>query len=186
MILEIQHETRLNYPEPVTESITEVRMEPVSDADQSCRSFHLAVSPPPSVFRYQDGFGNRVHHFNVLAPHVEVRILAASVVETHPRPRDLAASQAAYPLDAGRGRTWNVLDFLQPARPGPAARRAWTRCWRSSAAAAGHARWATWSLAVSRYIHDALRVRPRRDPGQLAHRRRAANRARASARTSRT
>ena len=49
-------------------SMTELHMEPASDADQSCHSFHLAVSPPAELFRYQDGFGNRVHHFNLLAP----------------------------------------------------------------------------------------------------------------------
>src|SRR5215213_4373291 len=99
MILEIQHETRLAYTEPATESIAEVRMEPVSDADQSCRSFHLAVTPATTVFRYVGGFGNRVHHFNVLPPHAELRIMAAAVVETHPRPRDLFACSATYPLD---------------------------------------------------------------------------------------
>src|SRR2546425_11162187 len=99
MIFEVQHETRLEYSETVTEAVTEVRMEPVSEADQSCRSFHLAVSPPTPVFRYQDGFGNRVHHFNVLAGHQQVRILAASLVETHPGPRELASSRATYPLD---------------------------------------------------------------------------------------
>src|SRR6516225_7873341 len=71
MILEVQHETRLEYSEPVTESVTELRMEPVSDADQSCRSFHLAVSPSAEFFRYQDGFGNSVHHFNLLTPLLE-------------------------------------------------------------------------------------------------------------------
>src|SRR5260370_20341110 len=99
MIVEIQHETRLEYSEPVTESVTEVRIEPVSDSDQSCRSFHLVVSPLTQLFRYQDGFGNRVHHFNVLARHPQVRILAASLVETHPLQRDLFASRATYPLD---------------------------------------------------------------------------------------
>ena len=38
MILEVQHETRFEYSEPVTESLTEVRMEPVSDERQSCHS----------------------------------------------------------------------------------------------------------------------------------------------------
>ena len=57
MILEVQHETRLTYTEAVTESIAEVRMEPVSDADQSCRSFHLAVHPATGPQRYIDGFG---------------------------------------------------------------------------------------------------------------------------------
>src|SRR2546427_13241027 len=92
MILEVQHETRLEYSEPVTESITEVRMEPVSDADQSCRSFHLALSPATELHRFQDGFGNRVHHFDFLAAHDQVRILAAGIVETHPRFRDLQSS----------------------------------------------------------------------------------------------
>src|ERR1043166_9451943 len=99
MILEVQHETRLEYSEPVTEAVTEVRMEPVSDTDQSCHSFHLAVSPPTELFRYQDGFANSVHHFNVLAVHRQVRILAAGVVETHPVARDLSASRTVYPLN---------------------------------------------------------------------------------------
>lgn len=75
MILEIQHETTLEYSKPVVESVAEVRMEPVSDGDQSCRSFHLAVSPANPVFRYHDGFGNHVHHFNLLSPHRQVQIL---------------------------------------------------------------------------------------------------------------
>ncbi len=111
MILEIQHETRLIYSEPVTESIAEMRMEPASDADQSCRSFHLAVNPSTGVFRYVDGFGNRVHHFNVAPPHLEMRMLAASIVETHPRPRDLSASSAKYPLDPAT-LPLEMLDFL--------------------------------------------------------------------------
>ena len=55
MILEVQHETRLEYAEPVTEAVAEVRMEPASDAEQSCRSFHLDVSPPCPVSRRDQG-----------------------------------------------------------------------------------------------------------------------------------
>jgi transglutaminase-like putative cysteine protease len=119
MILEVQHETRLQYSEPVTESMAEVRMEPASDADQSCHSFHLAVSPPTEVFRYQDGFGNRVHHFSRLSAHEQVRILAAGVVETHPRLADPPASRTTYPLDLERAEL-DVLPFLRfrgPVRP---------------------------------------------------------------------
>jgi transglutaminase-like putative cysteine protease len=121
MILEVQHETRFTYPEPVAEAVTEVRMEPVSDADQSCRSFNLAVTPGSEVSRFQDGFGNRVHHFNVLCSHAEVRILAAGVVETHPRAPDAASSQATYPLNFD-GFDLAVLDFVQfrgPVRSSP-------------------------------------------------------------------
>jgi transglutaminase-like putative cysteine protease len=111
MILEVQHETRFEYSEPVMESVTELRMEPVSDLDQSCRSFHLAVRPETEIFRYQGGFGNRVHHFNLLREHREVRILAASVVETHPRARGLASSKAVFPLPLESAEL-EVLDFL--------------------------------------------------------------------------
>src|SRR5438105_854528 len=121
MILEIQHETRLEYSEPVTESVAEVRMEPVSDADQSCRSFHLALSPATELHRYQDGFGNRVHHFDFLAAHDQVRVLAASVVETHPRNRDLTSSCATYPVaqDSLDLETLDFLGFRGPVRSTP-------------------------------------------------------------------
>jgi transglutaminase-like putative cysteine protease len=112
VILEVQHETRFAYSESVTESITEVRMEPASDADQSCHSFHLAVQPPADVARYQDGFGNRAHHFNILKAHQELRILAASLVETHPRPRDPRTSRAVYPVNLEHA-DMEVWDFLK-------------------------------------------------------------------------
>ena len=121
MILEVQHETCLSYTDEVSESIAEARMEPVSDADQSCRSFHLGVSPTTNVFRYVDGFGNRVHHFNVLPWHGELRIMAAAVVETHPRPRDLSLSPGVYPLDLERAEL-ELLDYLHlrgPVRNSP-------------------------------------------------------------------
>jgi transglutaminase-like putative cysteine protease len=99
MILEIQHETRLEYAEPVTESVTEVRMEPTSEGRQSCRSFHLRVNPAVPIHRYLDGFGNRVHHFNVLATHSQVLILAASIIETPRHTSDLGEIRAAFPLN---------------------------------------------------------------------------------------
>ena len=87
-------------------------MEPASDADQSCRSFCLSITPTTEVSRYQDGFGNRVHHFNIFSKHTEVRILAAGVVKTHPRVKAPALCLAAYPLEAD-ALGLEVLDFLQ-------------------------------------------------------------------------
>lgn len=119
MILEIQHETVLGYTEPVVEGLTELRMEPVSDAGQSCHSFHLILSPACDVFRYQDGFRNRVHHFSVLTPHREVRVLSASVVET--RRSTLPASTARWPLNVEQLdlETLNFLDMRGPVRRTP-------------------------------------------------------------------
>jgi transglutaminase-like putative cysteine protease len=121
MIIEVQHETRFSYTTPVKEAVTEVRMEPLSDAEQSCHSFHLAVNPPTEVFCYQDGFGKRVHHFNLLAPHDAAGILAASIVETHRPPRDLASCRATYPvnLDTADLELIGYLGLSGPVRPTP-------------------------------------------------------------------
>ena len=98
MILEVQHETRLQYSDPITEWVAEVRMAPSSDERQTCQSFNLRLSEPAAVFDYFDGFGNQVHHVNLPTPHAEVRMLAASVVETHSPAVALSASSARYPL----------------------------------------------------------------------------------------
>jgi transglutaminase-like putative cysteine protease len=151
MILEVRHETRFEYTEPVTEWVSEVRMEPASDADQSCHSFHLAVTPAAEVFRYQDGFGNRVHHFNLLSARGPVRILAAAIVETDPRPREPGASRATFPCDGGAA-ALEALDFLKfrgPVRPGPRLARL-TEALRP---AAGD-RLADVVARVGGYIHD--------------------------------
>src|SRR5258705_12577399 len=112
MILEVKQEPGLEYTERRIESLTELRMEPVSDSTQSCHSYHLAVSPQAEPFRYTDGFGNRVHHFNLLTPHLIVRILSASVVETHPSRRDVAVSAARFPVERSTY-PLDVLDFFQ-------------------------------------------------------------------------
>lgn len=100
MILECQHETRLRYSHAVTEWLAEFRIEPLSDEGQSCQSFHLSVSQPVTQHKYRDGFGNSVHHLNLLAPHLEVIVLAASVVQTHPRKNLNLHSDLLWPLDA--------------------------------------------------------------------------------------
>lgn len=112
MILEIQHETRFDYTEPVKESVTEVRMQPVSDDHQTCHSFHLEIGEVNQQFQYLDGFGNSVHHFDILGGHAQIRILAASLVETHPRVMDLSSSKATWPLELDSANL-EVLDFLR-------------------------------------------------------------------------
>lgn len=116
MILEIQHETRLRYSHPVTEWLAEFRVEPLSDEGQSCQSFHLSASQPVSISKFRDGFGNNVHHFNLLAPNLEVVALAASVVQTHPRRNQNLYSELRWPVpDAGL--PLGVLDYLALAGP---------------------------------------------------------------------
>jgi transglutaminase-like putative cysteine protease len=121
MILEIQHETAMEYSQPVSEWLCELRMEPVSDATQRCHSFQISVGQPVTLSHYLDGFGNRVHHFNILRPPTTLRILAASVVETEDTGIGPMASQTAFSADA-TGHDWQLplaaIDYL-PLR-GPA------------------------------------------------------------------
>jgi transglutaminase-like putative cysteine protease len=115
MILEIQHETAMEYSQPVSEWLCELRMEPVSDAAQRCHSFRISVGQPVVISNYLDGFGNRVHHFNLLKPPTTVRILAASVVETDDTGVGPIASQAVF-SDRPPADEWQLpleaLDYL--------------------------------------------------------------------------
>lgn len=99
MILEVQHETSMTYSSAVREWLCELRMEPTNDVTQRCHSFQITVSQPAALQRYVDGFGNRVHHFNLLEPRSTVQILAASIVETEDASFGPMASQSVFPLD---------------------------------------------------------------------------------------
>ena len=121
MILEIQHETLMEYTAPVTEWQCELRMEPVSDALQRCHSFQVTISQPTTVSTYVDGFGNHVHHFNLLKPHTAVRVLAASIVQTEDVAVSPMASQVMFPLEEERLplETLDALPLRGPVRDTP-------------------------------------------------------------------
>ena len=74
------------YKNPVSESIMETRMHPLSDAHQRCLTFHLSVSPRCRVFSYRDHMSNHVHHFEIPGLHGQLVIVAESLVEMAPHP----------------------------------------------------------------------------------------------------
>lgn len=150
MILEVQHETHLQYSEPISEWLTEIRMEPVSDERQSCHSFHLRLSEPAGVFSYRDGFGNRVHHFNLLVPQKEVHMLAASLVETYPEANRLDASTASFPLAESilPIEAYDFLSFRGPTSPTPLLQPILDALRPTDGAALG-----AYVLRVTEYIH---------------------------------
>ena len=67
MLLRVQHETKLSYSEPVSETVFDVRMAPPSDEDQTNLGYRLRIDPAAPVTIYRDGFGNRVDLFNILS-----------------------------------------------------------------------------------------------------------------------
>ncbi len=86
MFFAIRHLTRFRYDRPVSENFTEIRKKPVSDESQTCLAFELVTAPSARVFAYTDGWGNAVHHFNLLRPHTKLEIVSEAVVEIAERP----------------------------------------------------------------------------------------------------
>jgi transglutaminase-like putative cysteine protease len=112
MLLHIQHDTKLSYSEPVSETVFELRMAPPSDEDQTNLGYRLRLSPSPPVAAYRDGYGNRVDLFNILAPYKELSVRSTSIVRTHRRPA--AARLGDLPWPSTEPVAIEALEFLQP------------------------------------------------------------------------
>lgn len=151
MILQVQHETKLEYSAPVSEWVAEVRMEPLCDEFQSCHTFHFNVSQPASLFRYLDGFGNSVHHFNLLAPYTQVRMLAASVVVTERQLPDIYRSQSRLPIALAEMPP-DMFTYL--AMRGPIRRSAPLQGVLSTLSPVENIRLVDWILGVRAFIHE--------------------------------
>ncbi len=113
MLLKIQHETKLSYTMPVSETVFEVRMAPPSDDDQTSLSYRLKITPDAQVTSYRDGFGNRVDLFNVPTSYHELIVLTTSYVRTHRRSVTdrLTKARVLYPDD--RPVAVEAIEFLQ-------------------------------------------------------------------------
>lgn len=104
MRLEIVHSTHYQYSGPIAESVMEVRLQPMDGGGQRCLDFALDISSGVKARSYTDGYGNRVHYFNVVKPHSRLTVTSRSTVETGLGP-DAAAGDDL------------VLDFLRFRRP---------------------------------------------------------------------
>lgn len=102
MIYSVRHLTTFRYEPAVRESVMEVRMQPRSEANQRCLSFHLDVRPAANFTQYRDFTGNTVHHFDIAGSHTELKIMAQSTVQVQALP-------APRPSEAG---DWADLDAL--------------------------------------------------------------------------
>src|SRR5215510_12880580 len=117
----IRHVTKFAYESPISESVMEARMQPLSDARQHCIRFGLSTTPSSRVRMYQDPDGNMVHHFGVPGRHSRLTVTAEAFVECE-RPPELPSTlgPAAWErLDSATaaGEFWVALN------PSPFARR---------------------------------------------------------------
>ena len=97
----IRHVTKFVYEAPISESVMEARMQPLSDATQRCIRFGLSTQPPSRVRMYHDPDGNIVHHFNIPGRHSRLTVTAEAFVE--------CSSPGELPDSLGPG-AWERLD----------------------------------------------------------------------------
>lgn len=109
MRLRIQHTTVFTYDQPISEAYTEMRLAPMNNAGQRRMSFNLTTEPRGEVIRHGDRYGNEVHYFDVLQPHQQLKVTAASELFTADTFID--EQQELSPLDR--------FDFLTPSYYAP-------------------------------------------------------------------
>jgi len=80
--LRVRHVTGYQYPQEVLASYNEVRLTPAATMNQIAIDTRIEVSPSVHPSSYVDYWGTIVHSFDVHVPHLELRVVATSTVET--------------------------------------------------------------------------------------------------------
>ena len=83
---EIFHRTHFDYAAPVRESSNELRLQPLSNEQQTVDSFLVKVLPTTRLRHYHDFYSNCVHHFELIEPHRTLTIESQLGVTTHALP----------------------------------------------------------------------------------------------------
>jgi transglutaminase-like putative cysteine protease len=112
MIFSVRHVTTFRYEPAIRESLMEARLQPRSEAQQRCLSFHLEVEPSAQILQYREFLGNTVHHFDIAGSHREVKVTAQAIVEFQPTPFPSASEAGDWQdLDAiiAAGDHWEML-----------------------------------------------------------------------------
>ncbi|PRY36177.1 transglutaminase family protein [Umezawaea tangerina] len=78
----VVHTTGYRYEAPVTQSYNEARLTPRGDRRQNVVVSRVETTPATRAYRYTDYWGTEVTSFDLHAPHLELKVVASSVVET--------------------------------------------------------------------------------------------------------
>jgi len=117
MKFEILHRTHFTYASPVRESFNEVRLQPLSNEQQTVESFLLKVLPTTRLRHYHDFYSNCVHHFEIPEPHSTLTIESRLKVTTQTNHRLPSGARVAdmsrLPEAMQQGRCY---DFIQASR----------------------------------------------------------------------
>lgn len=119
--MRVVHATGYAYKSPVTASFNEARLTPRSDARQNVILNRVETAPASRSYRYVDYWGTAVTAFDLHAPHSELEVTAASVVETDvPEPVEASLEWSDLASEAVLDRYHEVLI---PTRYTPASKR---------------------------------------------------------------
>ena len=119
--MRVVHATGYAYKSPVTASYNEARLTPRSDARQNVILNRVETVPASRSYRYIDYWGTAVTAFDLHAPHSELEVTAASVVETDlPEPPQKSLGWDELGAEAVLDRFHEVLT---PTRYTPASKR---------------------------------------------------------------
>jgi transglutaminase-like putative cysteine protease len=77
----LSHITRFSYSAPISEGVSELRLQPRSEANQRCLSFGVSTNPTSRIFAYRDSLGNTVHYFDIPGRHDQLEIASEALVE---------------------------------------------------------------------------------------------------------
>ncbi len=158
MLISLLHRTTFAYVGKARDSFNEVRLKPLDDGSQTCRSFDLRIDPAAQAREYVDFYGNTVLYFDVAAEHGRLVIEAVSEIETTPnasRPRVPEVSVAE--LEASPEREIHA-EFLTGSRYVPLD----VELWREAQDALGGARGDVWSdvRTMCRHIYRTFAYKP--------------------------
>ena len=117
----VLHATGYAYPSPATASYNEARLTPRSDSRQNVVLNRVETVPATRSYRYVDYWGTAVTAFDLHAPHTELTVTSASVVETEqPDPVTETVSWSDLAQDAVIDR---YDELLRPTDYTPASKR---------------------------------------------------------------
>jgi transglutaminase-like putative cysteine protease len=159
MLISLLHRTTFAYASKAQDSFNEVRLRPLDDATQACRSFDLRVEPATQLRDYVDFYGNTVHYFDVAEPHTKLVIEAVSDVETTPNgSRPAVPVVALSELQSGAEHDLHA-EFLAGSHYVPAD----VDLWKEAQDALGDGRRDIWSdvQRLCRHVYRTLSYRPK-------------------------
>ena len=171
---QINHSTRYSYAAPVRDSFNEVRLQPLSNEQQTVGSFLLKVLPAARLRHYHDFYSNCVHHFEIPEPHSTLLIESTLTVVTQAGPalalnaRPCPMTRIKEALNVGR-----CYDFIPESRYVDVTPETWRRAvdatqgeddvWQTALRLMrfvhGHLTYQSFSTHVHTHMRDALAQR---------------------------